>query len=429
MADRLTGQHIHFLSLQTSVFCVECEVISENNTPHCFACGSRAVLSLSRVLGGSLRGQQTAHLIADAELDRLVRELLRTVPATSTPVIGDRIPASFATLAPSRSHARMGHHGTSQPVASQQDNGSFEIYSGEIDFEPAIHVIAERAQALTGATGAAIALRTGDEIVCRARTGRTAPDLGVRLQTDSGISAECVRTGEVVLCHDAGEKSPGGSRQLPPPRRALDSRRASAPFPPHAGSFRSPLRRAACLRPSRCRHHAALVQHDGGSDFPSVKHTSRSAPAVRLGILQIQTCRSETAGLIAAWRTLLWLASAGRSGSADSQRVRKSLYAASARTRAPSGRLRERFSTAGCSRVPDPDELEPPSSKCQQCRRGQLFSEIRRRQRRLARTPGMPLHEHIRDKDRKCYRRTEPTLARWRKQIVELQGSEKDSCH
>ncbi len=203
MADRLTGQHIHFLSLQTSVFCVECEVISENNTPHCFACGSRAVLSLSRVLGGSLRGQQTAHLIADAELDRLVRELLRTVPASSMPVIGDRIPASFATLAPSRSHARMG-----QPVANQTGAaGPFEIYSGEIDFEPAINVIAERAQALTGATGAAIALRTGDEIVCRARTGRTAPDLGVRLQTDSGISAECVRTGEVVLCHDA-ERNP-----------------------------------------------------------------------------------------------------------------------------------------------------------------------------------------------------------------------------
>ncbi len=160
------------------------------------------MLSLSRVLGGSLRGQQTAHLIADAELDRLVRELLRTVPATSSPVIGDRIPASFATLAPSRSHARsMG-----QPVATGEA-GPFEIYSGEIDFEPAIHVIAERAQALTRATGAAIALRTGDEIVCRARTGRTAPDLGVRLQTDSGISAECVRTGEVVLCHDA-ERNP-----------------------------------------------------------------------------------------------------------------------------------------------------------------------------------------------------------------------------
>src|ERR1700722_16157652 len=100
MADRLTGQNIHFLSLQTSVFCVECEVISENNTPYCFACGSRAVLSLSRALGGSLRGQQIAHLLAAAELDLLVRELLRTVPATSTPLSGERIPASFATLAP-----------------------------------------------------------------------------------------------------------------------------------------------------------------------------------------------------------------------------------------------------------------------------------------------------------------------------------------
>src|SRR5271154_107582 len=71
------------------LFCFACELISKNNTPCCLACGSRAVMSLSRVLGGSLRGQQTAHLIADAELDRLVRELLRTVPASSMPVIGD----------------------------------------------------------------------------------------------------------------------------------------------------------------------------------------------------------------------------------------------------------------------------------------------------------------------------------------------------
>ena len=107
MAEKLTGQDISFLTLQTAVFCVECELISKNNTPYCMACGSRAVLSLSRVLGGSLRGQQTAHLIADAELDRLVRELLRTVPASTAE---NRVPASFATLAPTRSHARGQSH-------------------------------------------------------------------------------------------------------------------------------------------------------------------------------------------------------------------------------------------------------------------------------------------------------------------------------
>ena len=196
MAEKLTGQDITFLTLPTAVFCVACELISKNNTPYCLACGSRAVMSLSRVLGGSLRGQQTAHLIEDAELDRLVRELLRTVPAAASE---NRIPASFATLAPSRGHARA--------AGSRVSINDLNFHPGEIDLEPAISVIAERAQALTGATGAAIALRHGDEIICRARTGRTAPDLGVRLQTDSGISADCVRTGEIVLCHDA-ERNP-----------------------------------------------------------------------------------------------------------------------------------------------------------------------------------------------------------------------------
>jgi GAF domain-containing protein len=186
----------HFLGLQTAVLCVACELISENNTPHCLACGSSALIGLSRVLGGSMRGQQTAHLIADAELDRLVRELLRTVPASSVTEISDHLPVSFASLAPGRSHVRCA---SSSPASAVLSQGT------EIDLEPAISMMAERAQTLTGASGAAIALRRGDEMVCRARAGRTAPDLGVRLQSNSGISADCVRTGEVVLCHDAEE--------------------------------------------------------------------------------------------------------------------------------------------------------------------------------------------------------------------------------
>lgn len=193
---RAKVQDSSFLRLPTAVFCVECELISENNTPCCLACGSKAVLSLSRILGGSLRGQETAHLIADAELDRIVRGLLQTVPAANGDV---RVPPSFSLLAPSRHHARA----MAAPNQSEVAASTFNIEPGDLDLEPAISVIAERAQALTGATGSAIALRAGTEIVCRARTGRTAPDLGVRLQTDSGISADCVRTGEVMICNDA----------------------------------------------------------------------------------------------------------------------------------------------------------------------------------------------------------------------------------
>src|SRR5207247_10499869 len=71
-------QDINFLALQSAVFCVQCELISENNTPVCLACGSQAVLSLSLVLGGSFRGQQIANVIVDAELNRLIRDLMCT---------------------------------------------------------------------------------------------------------------------------------------------------------------------------------------------------------------------------------------------------------------------------------------------------------------------------------------------------------------
>jgi len=199
MQRSLTATDVNFVSLQSAVFCVQCELLSDNNTPRCLACGSGAVLSLSRVLGGSLRGQQTAHLIADAELDRLVRSLLYSVPnivPQSAEAGENQIELPAAATSSTRHRMRPRHHG-SVAVPHTLMN------AGEIDLEPGISIIAEKAQALTGATGAAIALRRGHEIICRARTGRTAPDIGVRLQTDSGLSAECVRTGEVLLCDDA----------------------------------------------------------------------------------------------------------------------------------------------------------------------------------------------------------------------------------
>jgi putative methionine-R-sulfoxide reductase with GAF domain len=203
MQGTLRASDVNFLSLPTATFCAQCELISANNTTRCLACGSLAVLSLSRVLGGSMRGQQSAHLIADAELDRLVRSLLHTVPQNSDVENEFSPEPAFSTLGFSaRHHLRVRHHG---PTGVRLP--FVNLNPGELDLEPGISIIAEKAQSLTGATGAAIALRKGDEIICRARTGRTAPDLGVRLQTDHGLSADCVRTGEVLICNDA-ESSP-----------------------------------------------------------------------------------------------------------------------------------------------------------------------------------------------------------------------------
>jgi putative methionine-R-sulfoxide reductase with GAF domain len=234
-----TFKDVNFVPLQSATFCVQCELISTNSKPYCLACGSHALLGLSRVLGGSLRHQQTAHLINDVELDNLVRDLLRSVPEpqllslAADRMADDRMADRWADRS-FVDQSFSGHSSADRSLADRSRMSSLaqrsqlrvanaahpvsgfravalgeeiEIHPAELDLEPAISAITERAQHLTGATGAAIALRAGDEIVCRARAGRTAPDLGVRLQTDAGISAEAVRSGEIMLCHDA-ERNP-----------------------------------------------------------------------------------------------------------------------------------------------------------------------------------------------------------------------------
>ncbi|HEX4488536.1 MAG TPA: TonB family protein [Terriglobales bacterium] len=72
----------------------------------------------------------------------------------------------------------------------------------ELDRDLKLNHIVEQACLATGATGAAIALARGDEFICRASTGN-APDLGMRLSIDHGLSAFCVQTGEVQRCDDS----------------------------------------------------------------------------------------------------------------------------------------------------------------------------------------------------------------------------------
>ena len=63
--------------------------------------------------------------------------------------------------------------------------------------------VAIRAQNFTGSTGVAIALSDGQEMVCRANWGTSAPEVGARLNTENSFTGLCVRTGEALRCDDA----------------------------------------------------------------------------------------------------------------------------------------------------------------------------------------------------------------------------------
>ena len=73
------------------------------------------------------------------------------------------------------------------------------------DLDAALQLLADRAQYITGASGAAIALRRDgrNDMLCRASTGANAPELGALLSAEYGLSGESVRTRRPLRCDDA----------------------------------------------------------------------------------------------------------------------------------------------------------------------------------------------------------------------------------
>ena len=88
--------------------------------------------------------------------------------------------------------------------------GGFDAGSPAAEFEPSeqflldevLQLVAERAVAITGADGLAIALAENNEIVLRAAAGTVRPDVGARIDRDSAFSGASFRTAQIVMCDD-----------------------------------------------------------------------------------------------------------------------------------------------------------------------------------------------------------------------------------
>ncbi len=86
-----------------------------------------------------------------------------------------------------------------------EDSGRSLADMAQRDLDAALQLLADRAQYITGASGAAIALRRDgrDDLMCRASVGENAPELGALLSTEFGLSGESVRTRRLMRCDDA----------------------------------------------------------------------------------------------------------------------------------------------------------------------------------------------------------------------------------
>jgi signal transduction histidine kinase len=82
-------------------------------------------------------------------------------------------------------------------IATQHD-----IATAGHDFVTVMRLIAERAQKLTRASGAAIELIEGDELVYRVGNGIASRHVGLRLAIASSLSGQCMRLNEILRCDD-----------------------------------------------------------------------------------------------------------------------------------------------------------------------------------------------------------------------------------
>jgi GAF domain len=95
-----------------------------------------------------------------------------------------------------------------------EDGGRSLAEMAHQDLDAALQLLVERAQYITGASGAAIALRRGqhNDMLCRASAGSNAPELGALLSMEYGLSGESVRTRQALRCDDA-ERDPRVNRE------------------------------------------------------------------------------------------------------------------------------------------------------------------------------------------------------------------------
>jgi len=95
-----------------------------------------------------------------------------------------------------------------------EDGGSSLAEMAQRDLDAALQLLADRAQYITGANGAAIALRRRgkNDMQCRASAGENVPELGALFSTEFGLSGESVRTRRTLRCDDA-ERDPRVNRE------------------------------------------------------------------------------------------------------------------------------------------------------------------------------------------------------------------------
>jgi putative methionine-R-sulfoxide reductase with GAF domain len=121
----------------------------------------------------------------------------RFPPATTEDAMTEANQTSTAGANRDHFRAQSREQSGDQPTSNASRN------LGETELDSALQLLVERAQYITGATGTALALPQGEEMVCRASAGASAPAVGARLQVRSGLTGESISRRQLLRCDNA----------------------------------------------------------------------------------------------------------------------------------------------------------------------------------------------------------------------------------
>jgi len=85
---RKPGNELSSVSLLEAVLCADCEIISNSSGERCQICGSPSLLSLGRVLGGTIEGQRAILVPVGSDSRRVGFTVL--VSPSATTILAER---------------------------------------------------------------------------------------------------------------------------------------------------------------------------------------------------------------------------------------------------------------------------------------------------------------------------------------------------
>src|ERR1700730_13048967 len=128
-------------------------------------------------------------------------------PEPSTPASSaGKLPVTFVGDVPGAEAAPRLESDVAELAAKFRAHGGGKVSaetSADLALEVVLNEIVEQACLATGATGSAVLFERDGEMECRATFGTNAPELGARLDCESGLTVECIRTHQVQRCDDA----------------------------------------------------------------------------------------------------------------------------------------------------------------------------------------------------------------------------------